>query len=50
MPEPPMFEPDPELVGHLEGSRIWTWWFRRGVERQLADARREWAASHDNDT
>jgi len=48
-PEPPMFEPDPELVGHIDGSRFWATYYRKDVQRQLEDARREWAEGHPDD-
>lgn len=49
-PEAPMFEPDPELVDHLEGDVPELEQYREHVRRAAATARREWEERHGDRT
>jgi hypothetical protein len=40
-PAPPTFEPDPELIGHLEGNPIEERLYRRAAEKMRREAQDE---------
>lgn len=44
--EVPMFEPDPDLIDHLEGNEREAERYREHARRSLEEARREWAERH----
>lgn len=37
-PEPPVFNPDPELIDHLEGSRWWRRRYQEAAKKHRAEA------------
>jgi hypothetical protein len=37
-PTPPPFEPDPELIGHMEGNRFEERLYRRAAEKMRQEA------------